>query len=67
MNRATLGAGLVLPSGVLVLGVLTMVYRINVNSSNRVLGSKGSCTMNPRKGNRKDATQKQGIGDRDHS
>ena len=29
-NRATLGAGLVSPSGVLVLGVLTVVYRINV-------------------------------------
>ena len=35
VNRATLGAGLVLPSGVLVLGVLTVDYRINVNSSNR--------------------------------
>ena len=35
MNRATLGAGLVLPSGVLVLGVLAVDYRINVNSPNR--------------------------------
>ena len=35
MNRATLGAGLVLPSGVLVLGVLTVDYRISVNSPNR--------------------------------
>ena len=34
-NRATLGAGLVSVSGVLVLGVLTLDYRINVNSSNR--------------------------------
>ena len=35
MNRATLGAGLVSVSGVLVLGVLTLVCRINVNSPNR--------------------------------
>ena len=34
-NRATLGAGLVSVSGVLVLGVLTLDYRSNVNSSNR--------------------------------
>ena len=34
-NRATLGAGLVLLSGVLVLGVLTMDYRINVTKLNR--------------------------------
>ena len=34
-NLATLGAGLVSVSGVLVLGVLTLDYRINVNSSNR--------------------------------
>ena len=34
-NRATLGAGLVSLSGVLVLGVLTVDYRINVNSLNR--------------------------------
>ena len=62
-NRATLGAGLVSVSGVLVLGVLTLDYRINVNSSNRkrvnsrksVLGSKVQCTMIPRNGNRKDA------------
>ena len=35
VNRATLGAGLVLLSGVLVLGVLTMDYRINVTKLNR--------------------------------
>ena len=34
-NRATLGAGLVSVSGVLVLGFLTLDYRINVNSPNR--------------------------------
>ena len=34
-NLATLGAGLVSVSGVLVLGVPTLDYRINVNSSNR--------------------------------
>ena len=62
-NRATLGAGLVSVSGVLVLGVLTLDYRINVNSSNRKrvnsrksdAGFQSSGTMIPRKGNRKDA------------
>ena len=34
-DRATLGAGLVSVSGVLVLGVLTLDYRIIVNSPNR--------------------------------
>ena len=45
-NRATLGAGLVSLSGVLVLGVLTLDCRITVKSLNRI----------PRKGIRNDAT-----------
>ena len=43
-NRATLGAGLVSVSGVLDVGVLTLDYRINVNSSNRKrVNSRKSC------------------------
>ena len=56
--------GLVSVSGVLVLGVLTLVYRIKVKSVNRKGINPGNsdaeygvwCTMNSERGNRKDAT-----------
>ena len=66
-NRSTLGAGLVSLSVVLVLGVLTVDYRIIVIPPNRKRVNPGNsgawfqilCTMKSEKGDRKDANANQ--------